>query len=146
MFAINQVLFIILVSPSSLLYEFSSVENYKDHDGGKSLSWTETQIRNRILKEKAEYFSFTDSVMIERLNFLFTFQSYRGMEDESGDQFVAYFLPNKETLSKRKEESVGNEPNQDEELVIHKSQHSLIVQPFHFCFMSYSCVYTEWFW
>jgi len=39
----------------------------------------------------------------------------RGMEDESGDQFVAYFLPNKDTLSKRKEESVGNEPNQDEE-------------------------------
>ena len=44
---------------------------------------------------------------------------FRGMEDESGDQFVAYFLPNKDTLSKRKEESIGNEPNQDEELVIH---------------------------
>jgi len=28
----------------------------------------------------------------------------RGMEDESGDQFVAYFLPNEETLRKRKRE------------------------------------------
>ena len=26
------------------------------------------------------------------------------MEDESGDQFVAYFLPNEETLRKRKRE------------------------------------------
>lgn len=39
----------------------------------------------------------------------------RGMEDESGDQFVAYFLPTKDTLTKRQVESVGNEPNDDEE-------------------------------
>ena len=29
----------------------------------------------------------------------------RGMEDESGDQFVAYFLPTDETLEKRKTEA-----------------------------------------
>lgn len=39
----------------------------------------------------------------------------RGMEDESGDQFVAYFLPSDETLDKRKNESKGNEPPEDEE-------------------------------
>lgn len=39
----------------------------------------------------------------------------RGMEDESGDQFVAYFLPTKETLTKRKTESHGNQPAEDEE-------------------------------
>ena len=37
------------------------------------------------------------------------------MEDESGDQFVAYFLPTKTTLEKRKSESTGNDPNEDEE-------------------------------
>lgn len=39
----------------------------------------------------------------------------RGMEDESGDQFVAYFLPSDETLDKRKVESEGKEPNEEEE-------------------------------
>lgn len=37
------------------------------------------------------------------------------MEDESGDQFVAYFLPTKDTLEKRKSESAGQEPNEEEE-------------------------------
>lgn len=40
---------------------------------------------------------------------------FSGMEDESGDQFVAYFLPNKDTLDKRKKESVGKEPTDEEE-------------------------------
>jgi len=40
----------------------------------------------------------------------------RGMEDESGDQFVAYFLPNKDTLEKRKNESAGGtEPTDSDE-------------------------------
>jgi len=40
----------------------------------------------------------------------------RGMEDESGDQFVAYFLPTDETLNKRKLETQENrEPEDDEE-------------------------------
>ncbi|XP_057316702.1 RNA polymerase II-associated factor 1 homolog isoform X1 [Hydractinia symbiolongicarpus] len=40
----------------------------------------------------------------------------RGMEDESGDQFVAYFLPTDKTLSKRKAESHGDAaPTDDEE-------------------------------
>ena len=40
----------------------------------------------------------------------------RGMEDESGDQFVAYFLPNEETLRKRKreEEDLSKISNEDE--------------------------------
>ena len=36
---------------------------------------------------------------IKTLTITFTF---RGMVDESGDQFVAYFVPTKETLGKRK--------------------------------------------
>jgi len=39
----------------------------------------------------------------------------RGMEDESGDQFVAYFLPSDETLDKRKEENTGKQPTEEEE-------------------------------
>jgi len=39
----------------------------------------------------------------------------RGMEDESGDQFVAYFLPSDETLEKRNEESSGKQPSEEEE-------------------------------
>ena len=39
------------------------------------------------------------------------------MEDESGDQFVAYFLPSDETLEKRSNESKGKEPAEDEEWV-----------------------------
>ncbi|XP_065661697.1 RNA polymerase II-associated factor 1 homolog isoform X3 [Hydra vulgaris] len=40
----------------------------------------------------------------------------RGMEDESGDQFVAYFLPSDLTLKKKKQELDNNEqPNPDEE-------------------------------
>ena len=35
-------------------------------------------------------------------NHLFVCLVYRGMVDASGDQFVAYFLPSKETLGKRK--------------------------------------------
>lgn len=40
----------------------------------------------------------------------------RGMEDESGDQFVAYFLPSEETLRKRKreEDDVSNISKDDE--------------------------------
>ena len=38
------------------------------------------------------------------------------MEDESGDQFVAYFLPSDATLKKRKQELENSEPpNPDEE-------------------------------
>lgn len=37
------------------------------------------------------------------------------MEDESGDQFVAYFLPTDKTLSKRKAESHGDAAPTDEE-------------------------------
>jgi len=39
----------------------------------------------------------------------------RGMEDESGDQFVAYFLPTDDTLGKKKEEGKGKEPEENEE-------------------------------
>ena len=40
------------------------------------------------------------------------------MEDESGDQFVAYFLPTEDTLRKRKREENDNEHAQsDDELV-----------------------------
>ncbi len=36
------------------------------------------------------------------LSVLIAFSNNRGMEDESGDQFVAYFLPTDNTLRKRK--------------------------------------------
>jgi len=39
----------------------------------------------------------------------------RGMEDESGDQFVAYFLPSDETLEKRNDEANGKQPPEEEE-------------------------------
>lgn len=35
-------------------------------------------------------------------NVRFVSLHYRGMMDEEGNQFVAYFLPNEETLRKRK--------------------------------------------
>ena len=41
------------------------------------------------------------------------FCDYRGMVDEAGNQFVAYFLPTEETLEKRKsdrEEGVDYKP------------------------------------
>ena len=46
------------------------------------------------------YFNFNLS-----LNF-----SHRGMVDESGDQFVAYFLPTEETLGKRKRDAEDGIP------------------------------------
>ncbi|KAF5294626.1 hypothetical protein FQA39_LY02758, partial [Lamprigera yunnana] len=39
----------------------------------------------------------------------------RGVMDESGEQFVAYFLPTDETLQKRREDFVKGIPYQDEE-------------------------------
>jgi len=40
---------------------------------------------------------------------------YRGMVDESGDQFVAYFLPTQETLEKRNFETEGALDSDSEE-------------------------------
>ncbi|KAH1000004.1 hypothetical protein HUJ04_008227 [Dendroctonus ponderosae] len=39
----------------------------------------------------------------------------RGVMDESGEQFVAYFLPVEETLNKRREDFANNIPYQDDE-------------------------------
>jgi RNA polymerase II-associated factor 1 len=40
----------------------------------------------------------------------------RGMIDESGEQFVAYFVPTEETLEKRKRDELNNvEYEEDEE-------------------------------
>ncbi|XP_017783239.1 PREDICTED: RNA polymerase II-associated factor 1 homolog [Nicrophorus vespilloides] len=39
----------------------------------------------------------------------------RGVMDESGEQFVAYFLPMEDTLTKRKEDFVNEVPYQDEQ-------------------------------
>ncbi|KAJ3665030.1 hypothetical protein Zmor_000547 [Zophobas morio] len=39
----------------------------------------------------------------------------RGVMDESGEQFVAYFLPTEETLTKRREDFVNEIPYQDDE-------------------------------
>ncbi|XP_060523486.1 RNA polymerase II-associated factor 1 homolog [Cylas formicarius] len=39
----------------------------------------------------------------------------RGVMDESGEQFVAYFLPTEETLGKRREDFANNIPYQDDE-------------------------------
>lgn len=40
---------------------------------------------------------------------------YRGMVDESGDQFVAYFLPTEETLEKRRRDTEGEVDYEDGE-------------------------------
>lgn len=48
------------------------------------------------------------------MNFIF----YRGAVDESGEQFVAYFLPTEETLGKRKRDEEEQEDYvADDELV-----------------------------
>ena len=39
----------------------------------------------------------------------------RGMVDEQGDQFVAYFLPTEETLGKRKRDAELGQDYQDED-------------------------------
>lgn len=39
----------------------------------------------------------------------------RGVMDESGEQFVAYFLPVEETLEKRRQDFINNIPYQDDE-------------------------------
>ena len=39
------------------------------------------------------------------MKFILFFFVCRGMVDEQGDQFVAYFLPTEETLGKRKRDS-----------------------------------------
>ncbi|EDO42996.1 predicted protein, partial [Nematostella vectensis] len=44
----------------------------------------------------------------------------RGMVDASGDQFVAYFLPDKETLNKRKRDHEEMADYQDEEEYVYK--------------------------
>ena len=45
-----------------------------------------------------------------------TFVFYlRGMEDESGDQFVAYFLPTEDTLKKRRHDPESQEDEQNKE-------------------------------
>jgi RNA polymerase II-associated factor 1 len=40
---------------------------------------------------------------------------FRGVMDESGEQFVAYFLPTEETLGKRREDFANEIPYQDDE-------------------------------
>lgn len=40
---------------------------------------------------------------------------FRGVMDESGEQFVAYFLPVEETLRKRRDDIAKNIPYQDDE-------------------------------
>lgn len=39
----------------------------------------------------------------------------RGVMDESGEQFVAYFLPTEETLSKRKTDAINNLDYEDDQ-------------------------------
>jgi RNA polymerase II-associated factor 1 len=46
---------------------------------------------------------------------LFISVGFRGMVDASGDQFVAYFLPTKETLGKRKRDQETSTDYVDEE-------------------------------
>ena len=41
--------------------------------------------------------------------------SNRGVVDESGDQFVAYFLPTEETVKKRKRDVENNEDYVEDE-------------------------------
>lgn len=45
----------------------------------------------------------------------FFFFFYSGVMDESGEQFVAYFLPTEETLTKRREDFANEIPYQDDE-------------------------------
>ena len=45
----------------------------------------------------------------------FFLSSCRGMVDASGDQFVAYFLPSKETIRKRKRDQEGETEYMEEE-------------------------------
>ena len=49
-----------------------------------------------------------------KFNWLFL-SSCRGMVDASGDQFVAYFLPSKETIRKRKRDQEGETEYMEEE-------------------------------
>ena len=42
-------------------------------------------------------------------NLLFIYESNRGAVDESGEHFVAYFLPTGETLNKRKRDEEEQE-------------------------------------
>lgn len=54
-------------------------------------------------------------ILIQLCFTFFSAELFRGMEDESGDQFVAYFLPTDDTLGKKKEESRGKDPIESEE-------------------------------
>ena len=58
---------------------------------------------------------------------LITFDYSRGAVDESGEQFVAYFLPTEETLGKRKrdEEDNADYVPEDEYVLIHSCLENL---------------------
>ena len=48
---------------------------------------------------------------------------YRGMRDENNEQFVAYFVPTKETLRKRQQDTQDSVSYQEgEEYVLHDTQ------------------------
>lgn len=55
---------------------------------------------------------------------------YRGAVDENNEQFVAYFLPTEETLTKRKRDSEeGVDYNAEDEYVFTDRTPSLRVKP-----------------
>ena len=58
---------------------------------------------------------------------MITFDYFRGAVDESGEQFVAYFLPTEETLGKRKrdEEDNADYVPEDEYVLIHSCLETL---------------------
>lgn len=45
---------------------------------------------------------------------LINMKFYRGVQDESGEQFVAYFLPTESTLEKRRQDVGENRPYEEE--------------------------------
>ena len=63
----------------------------------------------------------------------FFLSSCRGMVDASGDQFVAYFLPSKDTIRKRKRDQEGETEYMEEEewVLLHKVSISCISYSFN---------------
>ena len=59
--------------------------------------------------------SYTSQKFVVPMKFILFFFVCRGMVDEQGDQFVAYFLPTEETLGKRKRDSELSQDFQEDD-------------------------------
>ena len=82
-------------------------------DGGNVTGYD--KVEQMISYSQDNFSSYTSQKFVVPMKFILFFFVCRGMVDEQGDQFVAYFLPTEETLGKRKRDSELSQDFQEDD-------------------------------